>query len=48
MNWRTFAGIASVSVVVLGYQVLRPEPVYSKHVPITTKIVFNREIASIF
>jgi hypothetical protein len=27
---------------------LHPEPVYSRHVPITTKIVFNREIAQIF
>ena len=31
-----------------GYQLLRPETVYSRHVPITTKIVFNREIAQIF
>ena len=31
-----------------GYQLARPEPVYSRHVPITTKIVFNREIAQIF
>ena len=29
-------------------RLLRPEPVYSRHVPITTKIVFNREIAQIF
>jgi hypothetical protein len=36
-----------VGAVALGYQVLKPEPVYS-HVPITTKIVFNREIAQIF
>jgi hypothetical protein len=36
------AGAAAV-----GYQMLKPEPVYS-HVPITTKIVFNREIAQIF
>ena len=27
---------------------LRPEPVSARHVPITTKIVFNREIAQIF
>jgi len=31
-----------------GYELLRPEPVYTRHVPITTKIVFNREIAQIF
>ena len=35
-------------MAVAGYQLLRPEPVYSRHVPITTKIVFNREIAQIF
>jgi hypothetical protein len=33
---------------VLGYQLLRPETVETRHVPITTKIVFNREIAQIF
>jgi hypothetical protein len=36
-----------VSAAAAGYQLLTPEPVYS-HVPITTKIVFNREIAQIF
>lgn len=48
MKWQTFAGIASVGAAVLGYQLLNPEPVYTRHVPITTKIVFNREIAAIF
>ena len=37
-----------VGAAVAGYQVLAPEPVESRHVPITTKIVFNREIAQIF
>ena len=32
----------------LGYQALCLEPVSARHVPITTKIVFNREIAQIF
>ncbi len=40
--------MAVIAVGVAGYQLLRPEPVYSRHVPITTKIVFNREIAQIF
>ena len=39
---------AVVGAAVAGYQALGPEPVYSRHVPITTKIVFNREIAQIF
>lgn len=38
----------TVCLTVAGYQALRPEPVQSRHVPITTKIVFNREIAQIF
>ncbi len=42
------AGAIAVGIAVLGYQALRPEPIYSRHVPITTKIVFNREIAQIF
>jgi len=42
------AGVLAVGLGVAGYQLLRPEPVYSRHVPITTKIVFNREIAQIF
>jgi len=42
------AGACAIGAAVLGYQLLRPEPVYSRHVPITTKIVFNREIAQIF
>ena len=37
-----------VGAAVAGYQLLAPEPVESRHVPITTKIVFNREIAQIF
>ena len=44
---RTLAGALVVGAAAGGYQLLRPEPVYS-HVPITTKIVFNREIAQIF
>lgn len=49
MNWKTpIAGALALGVAVAGYQLLRPEPVYSRHVPITTKIVFNREIAQIF
>jgi hypothetical protein len=49
VKWRTpVAGALTLSLVVAGYQLLRPEPVYSRHVPITTKIVFNREIAQIF
>jgi hypothetical protein len=45
---RPLMALIAVGVAVAGYQVLRPEPVYSRHVPITTKIVFNREIAQIF
>jgi hypothetical protein len=37
-----------VGAAVAGYHALRPEPVSARHVPITTKIVFNREIAQIF
>ena len=44
---RPIAGALIVGAAAVGYQLLRPEPVYS-HVPITTKIVFNREIAQIF
>jgi hypothetical protein len=49
VRWKTpIAGAVAVGVAVAGYQLVRPEPVYSRHVPITTKIVFNREIAQIF
>lgn len=49
MTWKTpLAGALAVGIAVAGHQLLRPEPVYSRHVPITTKIVFNREIAQIF
>jgi len=48
VTWRTLAGVAAVGAAVLGYQLLNPERVYTRHVPITTKIVFNREIAAIF
>ncbi len=37
-----------IGAATLAYQLVRPEPVESRHVPITTKIVFNREIAQIF
>lgn len=49
MNWtRPITGALLVGAAVAGYQMLAPEPVESRHVPITTKIVFNREIAQIF
>jgi hypothetical protein len=48
LNFKLLAGIASVAAVVFGYQVVRPATVETRHVPITTKIVFNREIAQIF
>jgi len=48
VKWNAFAGVAAVGAAVLGYQLLNPERVYTRHVPITTKIVFNREIAAIF
>jgi hypothetical protein len=44
----SIAGVLAVGVMVAGYQLVRPEPVVARHVPITTKIVFNREIAQIF
>ena len=48
VKWIRPVGTALVvGAVAAGSQLLRPEPVYS-HVPITTKIVFNREIAQIF
>jgi hypothetical protein len=46
--WTPFAGAAVVGAAIAGYQALRPEPVGARHVPITTKITFNREIAQIF
>ncbi|HEX6162277.1 MAG TPA: cytochrome c [Vicinamibacterales bacterium] len=49
MKWKIRIGSAlAVGAAVAGYQLLRPEPVLTRHVPITTKIVFNREIAQIF
>lgn len=49
VNWKaSLAGIVTVGVVVAGSQLLGPETVAARHVPITTKIVFNREIAAIF
>ena len=44
----SIAAAIVIGATTLGYQLVRPEPVYSRHVPITTKIVFNREIAQIF
>jgi hypothetical protein len=44
----SFVGVVAAGVVFAGYQLVRPEPVVARHVPITTKIVFNREIAQIF
>jgi hypothetical protein len=49
VNWRiSAAGTLTVGAALLGYQLLWPQPVETRHVPITTKIVFNREIAQIF
>ena len=49
VNWvRPIAGAIAISAAVGGYQALTHEPVSARHVPITTKIVFNREIAQIF
>ena len=45
MKWKTpVAGAVAVGLAVAGYQLLRPEPVNARHVPITTKIVFNRDV----
>jgi hypothetical protein len=49
VNWsRTVAGAIVTCLAASGYYALAPEPVSARHVPITTKIVFNREIAQIF
>jgi hypothetical protein len=49
MNTRSsLAAIASSGIAIAGFLLLRPDPVAARHVPITTKIVFNREIAAIF
>jgi hypothetical protein len=48
VNWKPLAGAAVVGAAVIGYQLVRPQTVETRHVPITTKIVFNREIAQIF
>lgn len=49
MKWLTPAvGVLTIGLAVAGYQALRPEAASARHVPITTKIVFNREIAQIF
>ena len=45
---RPLLAVVAVGMAVAAYQLVTPEPVYSRHVPITTKIVFNREIAQIF
>jgi hypothetical protein len=49
VNWsKAIGGALAVGVITAGYQLVRPEPVVARHVPITSKIVFNREIAQIF
>lgn len=49
MNWKKpIVGAVLFGAAFAGHALLRPEPVYTRHVPITTKIVFNREIAQIF
>lgn len=45
---RSIAAVIAFGAALGGYELLRPEPVAARHVPITTKIVFNREIAQIF
>jgi hypothetical protein len=47
-GWRPIAAGIAISAAAGAFVVLRPEPVSARHVPITTKIVFNREIAQIF
>lgn len=47
MRWRPVAGAVIVMAIVVGSQLLEPVPVYS-HTPITTTIVFQKEIARIF
>ena len=44
----SIAAVLAFGAAIGGYEVLRPEPLAARHVPITTKIVFNREIAQIF
>ena len=46
--WRLVSAAIAISAAIGGYHVLGLEPVSARHVPITTKIVFNREIAQIF
>lgn len=48
VKWKTLVAALAVGVAVAAYQMLDPVPVNARHVPITTKIVFNREIAQIF
>jgi hypothetical protein len=49
VTWiRPIAAAIAIGAAVSGHQALQPEPVSARHVPITTKIVFNREIAQIF
>ena len=48
MTWKPFAGGVIAGAAILGCQLFWPESVETRHVPITTKIVFNREIAQIF
>lgn len=49
MKWRRpIAGAIAIGAALAAYQAVRPDAVSARHVPITTKIVFNREIAQIF
>ena len=47
-HWRPIVAVIVIGAAVSGYQALTAEPLSARHVPITTKIVFNREIAQIF
>jgi hypothetical protein len=47
-RWQAFTAVVAISAAIGAYHALKPEPVSARHVPITTKIVFNREIAQIF
>lgn len=48
MRWATTTGLAIAGAALCGYALLRPDVVETRHVPITTTVVFNREIAQIF